>query len=180
MTEIVPAEGTPPAEGSILELARELESAGALSPIHLDLSERPDLPVETLESLAAFFGQVNHSSRWWIADLLHHVEMRHGELVAHIAGFTGLAEQTVENIMSVGNRVPQSRRRIGLSFSIHAEVAALTPNEQRRWLKVAEKEGLTKAQLRERIKPKELPPVEEREVVKCPVCGHAGSLSDFS
>ena len=137
--------------------------------MHLDLSARPDLDLDKLTALATFFGQMNSSSRWWIADLLHHVEMRHGEYVAHVADATKLAPQTIENIMSVGKRVPPSRRREGVSFSLHAEVAALLPNEQRHWLKVADTERLTKSELRARIHPKELPPAVK--TMTCPHCG---------
>lgn len=152
---------------SALNLVRDLEAAGALTSTALDLSERPDLPLESCEALAAFFGQLNHSSRWWIADLLNFVEMRHGEYVAHVSEATGLAPQTIENIMSVGRRVPPSRRRERVSFSLHAEVAALEPEEQVRWLEVAEKERLTKTELRARIRP-QLPPAVK--TVVCPFC----------
>lgn len=153
---------------SILALVRALEESGSLSAKHLDLSERPNLTVEQLTAMAAFFGQLNSSSRWWIADLLQFVEMRHGEYVAHVADATGLAPQTIENIMSVGRRVPVSRRRVGVSFSLHAEVAALSPNDQRHFLKVAADEGLTKMELRARIRPNELP---AGRTVECPSCG---------
>ena len=133
-------------------LIRELEQAGALTPTHLDLSSRPDLSYDTCEALAAFFGQINHASRFWIADILIYSEQVHGEAVAQIAEATKLAPQTVENITSVGRRVPPSRRRAKLSFSVHAEVAALEPSEQRAWLKVAEREALTKSELRARIR----------------------------
>lgn len=157
----------------VLEIVQALEQCGALTAQSLDLSSRPHLTIEQLTSMAAFFGQLNSASRWWISDLLHYVEMRHGEYVAHVADATGLAPQTIENIMSVGRRVPARRRRIGVSFSLHAEVAALLPNEQRHWLKVAEEENLTKTELRARIRPKELPP---GKTVKCPNCGREISV----
>lgn len=161
MTEVVPR--TP------FELLRALEDAGAISPSHLDLSSRPDLSLETCMSLAALFGQVNTSSRWYIADLLEYVEMRYGEYVAQVADATKLAPQTIENILSIGRRVPPERRVDGVTFSVHAEVAALEPPDQRRWLKVAKDENLTKMELRGRIKP-ELPPAV-RPTMTCPHCG---------
>jgi hypothetical protein len=157
-----------------LELIRTLEDAGALSPSRLDLSSRPDLSLETCTSLAAFFGQINSSSRWWLADLLEYVEMRHGEYVAQVADATGLAPQTIENVISIGKRVPPERRVDGVTFSVHAEVAALPPADQVRWLKVAKEERLTKVELRAKIKP-ELPPAV-RETVTCPHCGELFEL----
>lgn len=157
---------------STLQLVRELEDAGALTSKHLDLSKRPDLSVDQLTSLASLFGSINHSSRWWIADLHQFTEMRHGEYVAQVMEATNLSPQTIENIVSVGRRVPPSRRYPPhvLAFSTHAEVAPLPPNEQRHWLKVAKDEGLSKMELRQRIRPKELPPIESK-VVTCPHCG---------
>jgi hypothetical protein len=152
-----------------LELVRELEKAGALTPTMLDLSFRPNTTVEELTQLAALFGQVNHSSRWWIADLHEFAEMRHGEYVAQVMEATRLSPQTIENIVSVGKRVPPNRRRRELAFSTHAEVASLPPNDQRHWLKVALDEGLSKMELRNRIRPKELPPATR--TIACPHCG---------
>ena len=152
-----------------LELIRTLEDAGTLSPSHLDLSSRPDLSVETCTALAAFLGQINNSSRWWIADLLEYVQMRHGEYVAQVAEATGLAPQTIENILSIGHRVPPEQRVDGVSFSVHAEVAALEPMAQSRWLKIAKEQRLTKMELRAKIKP-ELPPAV-RPTMSCPHCG---------
>lgn len=144
------------ASASGLELARTLEQAGALTPTSLDLSERPNLTLEQLTALATFFGQLNHSSRWWIADLHEYTEMRHGEYVAQVMEATRLSPQTIENIVSVGKRVPPSRRRPELAFSTHAEVASLPPSEQRHWLKVAKDRGLSKRELRDLIRPKEI------------------------
>lgn len=129
---------------------------------------RPHTTIEECLSLASLFGNVNNSSRWWIADLHEFVEMQHGEYVAQVMEETGLAAQTVENIVSVGRRVPPSRRRHGVHFSTHAEVAALSPNEQRKWLKIAYEERLSKAELRARLKP-ELPPAGR--TISCPHCG---------
>ena len=158
-----------PAVSSGLDLIRQLEDAGALTPTSLDLSFRPNTTVEELTQLAALFGQVNHSSRWWIADLHEFTEMRHSEFVSQVMEATRLSPQTIENIVSVGHRVPPSQRRQELAFSTHAEVASLPPNDQRHWLKVALDEGLSKMELRNRLRPKELAPVTR--TVTCPHCG---------
>ena len=142
-------------------LIRDLEEAGALTTTHLDLSERPDLDYETCESLAAFFGNINHASRWWLADIIIYSEEVHGQLVGQIAEATGLAPSSIENITSIGRRVPPSIRRPNLSFSVQGEVASLTPLEQIKWLDVAENERLTKAELRSRIRASKAPEGED-------------------
>ena len=48
--------------------------------------------------------------------------------------------------------MPLERRNPKLSFTAHAEVAALEPEEQKRWLKVAEEEDLRTHELRDRIR----------------------------
>lgn len=158
-----------PVVSSGLDLIRQLEDAGALTPTSLDLSKRPNLTVEQLTQLAALFGQVNHSSRWWIADLHRFTDLRHGEYVAQVMEATRLSEQTIENIVSVGHRVAPSVRKKELAFSTHEVVASLDPEEQRHWLKVALDEGLSKRELRQRIRPKELAPITR--TVTCPHCG---------
>jgi hypothetical protein len=156
---------------SAFALVRDLERSGALTATSLDLSERPDLDYEQLESLVAYWGYVHNTSRWALFDTLRAIEMRHGDLVAQAATLTGLAPSTIENGMSIVNKVPKSRRRAGVHFSIHAEVTALAPNDQRRWLKTAEMEGLSRDELRARIKAEKdgHPDVlDAREV--CPTC----------
>lgn len=152
-------------------LVQELELSGALTATSLDLSSRPDLTYDQLETLVAYFGYVHNTSRWALFDTLRTIEMRHGDLVAQASELTGLAPSTIENGMSIVNKVPKSRRRAGVHFSMHAEVTKLAPNDQRHWLKVAEDERLTRDELRARIKavedghPEILDPPEV-----CPTC----------
>lgn len=157
---------------SVLALVYELESAGVLTATSLDLSSRPDLTYDQLESLVAYWGYVHNTSRWALFDTLRTIEMRHGDLVAQAAELTGLAPSTIENGMSIVNKVPRSRRRAGVHFSTHAEVTALGPNEQRRWLKTAEEENLTKIELRARIRAEKdgHPDILDPEQEICPTC----------
>lgn len=138
--------------GSVFALVQELEATGVLTATSLDLSSRPDLGYEELSSLVAYWGYVHNTSRWALFDTLHTIEMRHGDLVAQASELSGLAPSTIENGMSIVNKVPKSRRRAGVHFSTHAEVTRLAPNDQRHWLKVAEEERLTRDELRARIK----------------------------
>jgi len=141
-----------PNNESVFALVLDLERTGVLTATSLDLSERTDLDYDQLESLVAYFGYVHNTSRWALFDTLKTIDMRHGDLVAQAAEVSGLAPSTIENGMSIVNKVPKSRRRAGVHFSTHAEVTALEPNDQRRWLKIAEQERLTRDELRARIK----------------------------
>jgi len=149
MTELVPR------DENTFALVRELEISGILTATGLDLSKRPDLGYSELESLAAFFGYVQEVSRWALYDTMLTIERRHGDdFVAQAALVTGRQEQTINNGMSIARRIPPSRRRDGVTFSTHAEVAAESPNDQRHWLKVASDERLTKIELRSRVQAK--------------------------
>jgi hypothetical protein len=149
-------------------LLAELEEAGAV--IDNGLFLPADLEWEKYEALGAMLGSLHHFNSFLIGDWLLYGEHTYGEKYAQAATRVGLSEQTLANYQSIANRVPPSRRRLTVSFSIHAEVASLSPNEQRHWLKVAEEEGLTKMELRERIRPQgELPPAGRS--MTCPHCG---------
>jgi hypothetical protein len=149
-------------------LLAELEKAGAVIANGLFLPE--DLSYEQYESIGALLGALHQMNAFLIGDWLNYGEHAYGEKYAQAATRVGLSPQTLTNYASIANRVPPSRRRLGVSFSLHAEVAALSPNEQRHWLKVAATESLSKMELRERIRPQgELPPAGV--VTACPACG---------
>lgn len=103
---------------------------------------------ETYQILTNFGRRVH----FWIGDLLNYVESRWGETYAQLMDETGLAYQTLANDKWVTSRVDTSRRRESLRFSHHAEVAALPPPEQEKWLGKAEREQLTTGQLRQQIR----------------------------
>ena len=150
-----------------VELLAELERAGAV--IENGLFLPPDLEYEKYEALGGMLGALHQMNSFLIGDWLNYGEHTYGEKYAQAAERVGLSPQTLANYASIAKRVPPNRRRVGVSFSIHAEVAALSPNDQRHWLKVAEEEGLSKMELRDRIRP-ELPPAGKTMRV-CPNCG---------
>lgn len=153
-----------------VQLLAALEQAGAV--IKNGLFLPPDLEFDRYEALGGMLGALHQMNSFLIGDWLLYGEHTYGEKYAQAALQLGLSEQTCTNYASIAKRVPPSRRRIGrVSFSVHAEVAALSPNEQRHWLKVAEEEGLTKMELRQRINPKELP-LAVGSALCCPNCGH--------
>jgi hypothetical protein len=98
---------------------------------------------------------------------------------------TGYDAQSLMNMAYVASRFEPDRRRPGLSFSHHAELAGLPPEDQELWLDRAEAGGLSVRALRielrkvrrrasERMalastRPEPPPP---NEVTVCPHCGH--------
>lgn len=137
-----------------LALVDVLRDGGAITPTSLDLTVAGDLSYERYEALGAYLGQINRSCAWWIGDWMLYGEGAYGDKFAQAVAETGLAEQTLLNRIYVCKHVPPKRRRVGVSFSVHAEVAPLPAKEQTYWLNKAEKGGWTRAQLRDAMKAK--------------------------
>lgn len=173
-----------------------LERAGVkVTPTSLVISD-PELPYEDFEHLCAFLGEVEKSCSWWVGDAVLAGEGLYGQKVAQAAELTGLAPQTIANRVSICSRIPRSRRRGNVHFSLHAEIAYFEAKEQKEWLDKISDNGWTRSVLRENLAPvrakKELerrggvevstpngsvevlpPEVVESHICKCVVCGRA-------
>lgn len=98
---------------------------------------------------------VHHSILWVIGDGLAYGEAWFGEEFSQ--AIAEYSKQTVYNAMSVAKRVPIYRRTVNLSFSHHAEVAALSADKQVEYLKLAAERRLKVSELRQLIRTKEEP-----------------------
>ena len=96
--------------------------------------------------------------QWWIGDWLNFGERRYGEKYAQAIDVTGYDYATLNGLRWVAERVEVVRRRTNLSWSHHKEVAALEPADQKRWLDRAERESLTRADLRAAVREAKLLP----------------------
>lgn len=146
-----------------LQLLAELEKSGAVTETSLTLP--PDLPFDQYEALATMFGQLHRTSAWLIGDLLNYGEKVYGETYTQASAATGLAEQTLMNYASVCGRVPRSRRKKKLPFSVHAEIASMSPADQEKWLRLAAQGGWTRSQLRDELAPlRALAPIQSAPI----------------
>ncbi|MEA2420777.1 MAG: hypothetical protein QOE60_2983, partial [Thermoleophilaceae bacterium] len=113
---------------------------------------------------------------WWIGDWLHYGNERFGERYVRAARITGYDVQTLMNQAYVASRFEISRRREKLSFSHHAEVAALPAAEQDRWLGRAERASLSvralRSEVRRAVRGRRGEPTPPPDAVVCPSCGH--------
>jgi hypothetical protein len=129
------------------------------------------------------FGALGRSVGWWIGDWLTYGNARYGERYSRAARTTGYDPQSLMNMAYVASRFTVERRREALSWSHHAEVAALSHAEQERWLDLAERERMsvrslrTELQAARRIEGRgdvraaaQLPPVATTANVICPHC----------
>lgn len=88
------------------------------------------------------------SSAWWLGDWLVFGKNNYSDRYQLAIQSAGLRYQTLRNYAWVARRFELGRRRAGLSFKHHAEVASLPVEEQERLLDEAEREQWTAKQLR--------------------------------
>lgn len=90
----------------------------------------------------------------WLGDALAYGGDRYRGQISEYAKAAGLAPGTLRDAKLVCSRIPVSCRRDTLSWSHHCEIAKAfkEPREIERWLKIAEKGGHSKAELRRMIR----------------------------
>jgi hypothetical protein len=125
-------------------------------------------------------GAIGRGVNWWLGDWLRFGNAKFGERYVRAARITGYDVQTLMNFVYVASRFEPCRRNEKLSFSHHAELAALEPDDQDQWLERAETERLSVRDLREELRrvtraseaaSEELAPPAHNDLV-CPNCGH--------
>jgi hypothetical protein len=128
--------------------------------------------------------QVRSASSWWIGDWMRYGNAQYGEKYGAASLATGYDRQTLMNLAYVASRFPVDRRRANVSWSHHAELAAMPEAEQEAWLDRIERDRLSVRSLREEAR-RELstrrrshrPPADPVELHRaedqaCPHCGH--------
>lgn len=90
-------------------------------------------------------------AQWWVGDWVRVGALKYGGRYKEAVRLTGYDESTLQNIVWVAGRFEISRRRENLTWSHHAEVAALDVVEQERWLDQAERDGLSVRALRQAL-----------------------------
>jgi hypothetical protein len=129
-------------------------------------------------------GAMTRCSQWWLGDWVRYGTQRWGEKYKEAARITGYDVHSLRNIAYVARQVEASRRRDNLTWSHHAEVSALDPVEQDRWLDLASCERMSVSDLRielraarRRSEGSEVPAVAQSSKegagrVMCPECKH--------
>ncbi|HEX8055567.1 MAG TPA: hypothetical protein VF481_02810 [Novosphingobium sp.] len=113
------------------------------------LSLPESLTFEQWEEIGAELANRARKLNWWIGDWWAAGHHRYGERARLAArGLFGKEFKTLANIASVCRAFEPSRRREHLSWSHHAEASALSPNAADMLLDLAERDRLSKAQVR--------------------------------
>ncbi|MGW5052720.1 LmbU family transcriptional regulator [Actinokineospora sp. NPDC004072] len=92
------------------------------------------------------------SSAWCLGDWLVCGQKNYADRYLRAVEVAGLDYQTLRNYAWIARRFPLHRRREGLSFQHHAEVAALPTAVQDQWLDRAEQAGWSRNELRRRLR----------------------------
>ena len=163
----------------VAALARsdEAQRAGGSAP--LTWSPGKDIDVLAWVREGHRLGAMARCSKWLLGDWIRYGTTRWGEKYKQVARITGYDVKTLRNIAYVAGQVDVSRRRDNLSWSHHAEVCSLEPEQQDKWLDFAANEGVSVADLRIEIRsalraedgedPDSKP---NRKIVTCPECEH--------
>lgn len=116
-----------------------------------------DMTKPEWQRLGRSLGQVSESLNWVMGDWINEAKRRewiYGESYDEAALLTGWSEARLRDVSSMANTFNLSCRHDKLSYEHHRTVRALPPREQKRWLDLAEKEELSKADLREQALPR--------------------------
>ena len=110
-----------------------------------------DLTYEDWLRQGSKLGLAGRNAAWWIGDWLRYGTTRYGSKYTAAARTTSYDRQTLMNMVYVATRFEFSRRRENLSWSHHAELAALAVADQERWLDRAAAERFSVRDLREML-----------------------------
>jgi hypothetical protein len=94
---------------------------------------------------------ISNACAWCLGDWLLYGERAFSQRYKTAVAATSLDYQTLRNYAWVARRFEMSRRRDGLSFQHHAEVAALPEPHQDLWLLRAERSRWSRNELRRRL-----------------------------
>jgi len=103
---------------------------------------------EEWQAYGSRIGLASKSTNWWLGDWMRFGERYQDQRYHHAAELTGYEEQTLMNLAYVAGRFVTSRRREILSWSHHAELAALDTTDQDFWLDQAAIRHLSVRELR--------------------------------
>jgi hypothetical protein len=150
-----------PMRTEVQQLAAELPGTGIARAGRLGLALEPQLDLEAWRCLVAHLARLTRTTTGarqtltaWLGDALAYGDIRYRGRIKTCAGEAGLEPGTLRNAKMVCSRIPVSCRHDALSWSHHCEVglAFADPAEIEQWLALAEREKLSTAGLRKRIR----------------------------
>jgi hypothetical protein len=110
------------------------------------------LTFENWQRAGSKLARVHDSSVWCLGDWVAYGEKEYEDRYVRAIDAVGLEYQTLRNYAWVARRFGLSRRRDTLSFQHHAVVASLPPEEQDRWLDLAEQNQWSRNRMRQHLR----------------------------
>lgn len=111
-----------------------------------------ELSFEDWERAGHRLSGIVDSSSWCLGDWLAFGKQKYADRYKSAINSAGLQYQTLRNYAWVSRQFDLNRRRPGLTFQHHAEVASLPRGDQDRLLDMAEREMWTTKQLRTHLR----------------------------
>jgi uncharacterized protein with PIN domain len=148
---------------------------------------QPDIDEHEWAAFGQRMSAIGRASQWWIGDWLRFGVERWGEKYAKAARITGYDVSSLRNMAWLAGEFDLSRRRDRLTWSHHAAVAGLEPEERDIWLTRAENLRMSVSDLRGEIRTAQRRLAEsaetseaepQLEVARCPTCGQKLPASD--
>jgi hypothetical protein len=145
----------------VQQLVAELPGSGIAHADRLGLALAPHLDQVEWRGLVTHLARLTRTTTGarqtltaWLGDALAYGEIRYHGRITTCAGEAGLEPGTLRNAKMVCSRIPVSCRHDVLSWTHHCEVglAFADPAEIEQWLALAEREKLSTAGLRKRIR----------------------------
>jgi hypothetical protein len=175
------------AEATTSVITVDGEIIGETTEVSLKIYEPERHSYELYEHMGRALGNYNRRMQWVVGDWINLVEDIYPDRYSQAVEATGLSRQTLMNRASICRRIPENRRRAGVPFSVHAEVAYLEPRERESWLDQATKNGWERDELRARRRAAKEVGVGQDAVTSsaetagelvrplhtCPECGHS-------
>jgi hypothetical protein len=109
---------------------------------------------EDVERMLEAMKGLRSCTLWWIGDLLLFSERAFGEKYAQLLDAADFEYSTLRNVCYVTTHVAPAVRRKELTFWHHLEVAALPPDDQKKFLEIAVDQKLSAGALRTMIRNK--------------------------
>jgi hypothetical protein len=131
-----------------------------------------DVTFESWEQAGQRISRIASSSAWYLGDWLVFGQDKYTDRYRRAVEAVGLDYQTLRNYAWIARKFEASRRRHGLPFQHHAEVAALPPAEQDEW-----REGWARTALRRALRESRDPGSKSSRVVM-PRVNAAGDAVD--
>lgn len=126
-----------------------LDLPGRVMAVGLDLPDT--ITFEEWQAVGESLQGVNRSLQWWLGDWVRFGERKWGEKYTQAIEVSGKDYDTIAGAKRIADRFDFTRRRVNLSWSHHAEVAALPVDAADRFLDLAEEEGWSRNELRRHV-----------------------------